>query len=73
MHSLILTSNPLLHDSAWDSGCPVVLEGDNGPHSDILVGLGSWGQQCADPFFPGKMTLRHDMNTRKGLDIGQQS
>ena len=37
--------------SAWDSGAPVIVAGDN-PDDDLLVGLGSTGVGCADNVFP---------------------
>jgi Trypsin len=39
-------------DSAYDSGSPIIVPGNNG-EPDVLVGLVSWGEGCADPDFPG--------------------
>ena len=36
----------------YDSGGPIVIQGDS-PEQDLLVGLVSWGEGCADPIFPG--------------------
>ncbi|CAB9521180.1 Tryptase beta-2 [Seminavis robusta] len=38
---------------AFDSGSPLLLTSDNSNQSeDLVVGLVSWGEECADPFFP---------------------
>ena len=44
---------PLSHTyiSAWDSGDPVIIKGSTADE-DVLVGLVSAGEHCADPFFP---------------------
>jgi len=55
----VLTSQPSYHSfsslshtrSAWDSGDPVIIKG-NTAEDDVLVGLVSAGEHCADPFFP---------------------
>lgn len=40
--------------SAYDSGSPIILPGDDeSGHQDLLIGLVSWGELCADPVFPG--------------------
>jgi Trypsin len=39
---------------AYDSGSPIIIPGESGRiEDDILVGLVSWGEECADPSFPG--------------------
>ena len=58
-HHLSSLSLSLVHNvcSAWDSGDPVVwTSSSNTGDQDILVGLGSWGEECADPNFPGVQT-----------------
>jgi secreted trypsin-like serine protease len=41
------------HDSCQgDSGGPLIVKGDNAD-TDVLVGLVSWGSDCADVFYPG--------------------
>ena len=37
-----------------DSGGPLLLEGTNGPMTDELVGIVSWGISCADEEYPGR-------------------
>lgn len=39
-----------------DSGGPLLLEGTNGPMTDELVGIVSWGISCADEEYPGVYT-----------------
>jgi secreted trypsin-like serine protease len=36
----------------YDSGGPIVMMGDS-PDQDVVVGLVSWGEGCADEVFPG--------------------
>jgi secreted trypsin-like serine protease len=41
------------HDSCQgDSGGPLIVKGDNAD-TDLLLGLVSWGSDCADLFYPG--------------------
>jgi secreted trypsin-like serine protease len=37
---------------SYDSGSPIIIPGKNS-EQDLLVGLVSWGELCADPDFPG--------------------
>jgi Trypsin len=37
---------------AYDSGSPIIIPGE-ALEDDLLVGLVSWGEDCADPSFPG--------------------
>jgi hypothetical protein len=41
----------IFHYSAWDSGAPFMIAGEN-PEDDLLVALGSSGVSCADKVFP---------------------
>ena len=45
----------LINISAYDSGSPIIMEGDS-PEEDVLVALVSWGEGCADPDFPAVNT-----------------
>lgn len=51
-HSLALKNNKNQNNSAYDSGSPILIAGDT-PEQDTLVALVSWGEECADPQFPG--------------------
>jgi len=39
--------------SNYDSGSPIIIPSSSSSSRDVLVGLVSWGEWCADPFFPG--------------------
>jgi Trypsin len=49
-HFAILTVSLFL--SSYDSGSPIIIPGFSAK-DDILIGLVSWGELCADPSFPG--------------------
>jgi len=50
-HYLLLVS--IVSYSAYDSGSPIIIPGDGADVADVIVGLVSWGEGCADPDFPG--------------------
>jgi hypothetical protein len=59
---MTLVNSSLIHlsltlHSAWDSGAPVILQGETADE-DLLVGLGSTGVECADKIFPGTLLFR---------------
>jgi secreted trypsin-like serine protease len=52
-HTQLCASGGSTHDSCQgDSGGPLIVKGDNADN-DLLVGVVSWGSDCADSFFPG--------------------
>jgi hypothetical protein len=46
----LLQSNSNFIHSSYDSGSPIIIPHEH--HGDLLVGLVSWGEGCADPDFP---------------------
>jgi secreted trypsin-like serine protease len=52
-HNQLCASGGSTHDSCQgDSGGPLIIKGDDADN-DVLVGVVSWGSDCADSFFPG--------------------
>lgn len=53
----LCTFAPHKDSCSYDSGSPIILtrdgvDDDEKPRDDVLVGMVSWGEECADPVFP---------------------